>query len=145
MDTSSPGTTGAAPPRARVDSVGIVSGDLAATAAFYRALGGDVPDPDESGHLAWDAGGTTLMADTEAVMRSFSTDTWSGPGAGRLTLAARCASPADVDALHEALVPLGRGSHVAPFDASWGMRYATVLDPDGNRVDLYADLPQQEG
>jgi uncharacterized glyoxalase superfamily protein PhnB len=28
--------------------------------------------------------------------------------------------------------------HLAPFDAFWGQRYATVLDPDGNHVDLYA-------
>jgi uncharacterized glyoxalase superfamily protein PhnB len=27
-----------------------------------------------------------------------------------------------------------------PFDAPWGMRYATVADPSGNGVDLYANL-----
>ncbi len=27
-----------------------------------------------------------------------------------------------------------------PFDAFWGMRYATVLDPDDNGVDLFATL-----
>jgi hypothetical protein len=27
------------------------------------------------------------------------------------------------------------------FDAPWGMRYATVCDPDGNGVDLYATQP----
>ena len=28
-----------------------------------------------------------------------------------------------------------------PFDAFWGQRYATVRDPDGNAVDLFAALP----
>ena len=28
-----------------------------------------------------------------------------------------------------------------PYDAFWGQRYATVHDPDGNAVDLYAALP----
>ena len=28
-----------------------------------------------------------------------------------------------------------------PFDAFWGQRYATVHDPDGNPVDLFAPLP----
>ncbi|MGB5655838.1 MAG: glyoxalase, partial [Acidimicrobiia bacterium] len=28
----------------------------------------------------------------------------------------------------------------APFDAFWGQRYATVLDPDGNGVDLFAPI-----
>jgi catechol 2,3-dioxygenase-like lactoylglutathione lyase family enzyme len=27
-----------------------------------------------------------------------------------------------------------------PWDAFWGMRYATVLDPDGNGIDLYCPL-----
>ncbi|MEV6891742.1 hypothetical protein [Kribbella sp. NPDC051137] len=27
-----------------------------------------------------------------------------------------------------------------PYDAPWGMRYATVADPSGNGVDLYATL-----
>ena len=38
------------------------------------------------------------------------------------------------------LVEAGYRSHVQPFDAFWGQRYATVLDPDGNPVDLYAAL-----
>jgi uncharacterized glyoxalase superfamily protein PhnB len=29
----------------------------------------------------------------------------------------------------------------APYDAPWGQRYATVADPDGYRVDLFALLP----
>ena len=31
-------------------------------------------------------------------------------------------------------------SHLEPMDAFWGQRYATVLDPDGNSVDLFAEL-----
>ena len=27
------------------------------------------------------------------------------------------------------------------MDAFWGQRYTTVLDPDGNSVDLFAALP----
>lgn len=30
--------------------------------------------------------------------------------------------------------------HKAPWDAFWGQRYAVVVDPDGNLVDLFADL-----
>ncbi len=30
--------------------------------------------------------------------------------------------------------------HVKPWDAFWGQRYASVLDPDGNAVDLFAAL-----
>ena len=40
--------------------------------------------------------------------------------------------------MHAELSELGAGSHLAPFDAFWGQRYATVLDPDGIRVGLDA-------
>jgi uncharacterized glyoxalase superfamily protein PhnB len=33
-------------------------------------------------------------------------------------------------------VAAGHRSHLAPFDAFWGARYAVVLDPDGNRVGI---------
>jgi catechol 2,3-dioxygenase-like lactoylglutathione lyase family enzyme len=136
MDTSAPTAT------PRLDAAGVVCSDLTRSVAFYRALGLDLADPDESGHVGVDlASGFRLMLDTEDVMRSFSArDTWSG-GAGRVTLAVRCADPADVDRRHDELAGLGGGSLNPPFDAPWGQRYATVLDPDGTRVDLYADLP----
>ena len=28
----------------------------------------------------------------------------------------------------------------APWDAFWGQRYACVLDPDGNQIDLFAQI-----
>jgi hypothetical protein len=73
----------------RVDAIGLVASDLARTVTFYRAAGCALPDPDADGlddHLECDLGGVRLMIDTEAVMKSFSEDTWSGAGAGRLTL-----------------------------------------------------------
>jgi catechol 2,3-dioxygenase-like lactoylglutathione lyase family enzyme len=132
----------------RIDAIGLVASDLARTLTFYRAAGCDLPDPAETelgvdDHLECDLGGVRLMFDTEEVVRSFADDTWSGGGTGRLTLAAACDSPADVDRFHDELAPLGRGSQLAPFDASWGMRYASVFDPDGVIVHLYADLPAQ--
>jgi uncharacterized glyoxalase superfamily protein PhnB len=129
------------PTTARIDAIGMVASDLAATIAFYRALGCDLPDPDagELGdHIECDLGGVRLMFDTEEVVRSFSDESWSG--AGRITLAAQCDSPADVDRLHDQLAAMGRGSQLAPFDAFWGQRYASVLDPDENRLHLYAPL-----
>ena len=51
-----------------------------------------------------------------------------------------CGDPATVDATHDELVAAGSRSHLAPWDAFWGQRYATVLDPDGNAVDLFAAL-----
>ena len=125
----------------RIDAIGLVVADLARSVAFYRALGCDVPEPspEMGGHLDIELGGFRLMLDSEDVIRSFDPD-WTGSGSGRVSLAVRCASPDEVDRMHAELSGLGAGSHLEPFDAFWGQRYATVLDPDGVRVDLYAPL-----
>ena len=60
----------------------------------------------------------------------------------RMTLAFKCESPALVDALYERVVKSGYGGHKTPWDAFWGQRYAVVVDPDGNLVDLFAGLSE---
>jgi catechol 2,3-dioxygenase-like lactoylglutathione lyase family enzyme len=126
----------------RLAAIGIVVSDLARTVAFYRRLGCPLDDPAPGeGHVETTIGGLRLMFDTEAEIRSFQPE-WSGEGSGRVAIAAECPSPADVDRLHDEMSGLGSGSHAAPFDGFWGQRYATVLDPDGVLVDLFADLPR---
>jgi uncharacterized glyoxalase superfamily protein PhnB len=49
----------------------------------------------------------------------------------------------ELDRLHAELTAAGYRSDGDPFDAFWGQRYATVLDPDGNPVDLFASLSQE--
>ncbi|WP_404313067.1 hypothetical protein LG314_04350 [Agrococcus terreus] len=50
------------------------------------------------------------------------------------------AIPAESDALVERLRGLGHAVQREPWDAAWGQRYATVVDPVGSGVDLYAAL-----
>lgn len=125
--------------------VGIVTGDLSASLAFYRRLGLDLaPDAADAPHVETTLpGGLRLAWDTVETIRSFD-PAWQPPvGGHRLSLAFRCESPAEVDAVHDELVAAGHTSHQSPWDAFWGQRYATVLDPDGNPVDLFAWLPGQ--
>jgi catechol 2,3-dioxygenase-like lactoylglutathione lyase family enzyme len=120
--------------------VGVVVTDMAASLAFYRRLGLDVPaDADAAPHVEVDLGGGLRLAlDTEDTIRSFDPD-WTPPGAGgRAALAFACDSAADVDATYAALTDAGYDGHLAPWDAFWGMRYASVHDPDGLGVDLFA-------
>lgn len=128
----------------QLDAVGIVARDLEASLGFYRLLGLPVPDPGpDAAHVEIPlGGGMRLMVDTEDVVRSFH-PTWTPPppGGGRVGLAVRVPAPADVDALHALVTGAGHRSELAPFDAPWGQRYASVLDPDGTGVDLYAPLP----
>ena len=67
-------------------------------------------------------------------------ETWPGVAAGRVVLAFGVAAASDVDALFERLTQAGHAGALEPFDAPWGQRYATVVDPDGTSVDLYAPL-----
>jgi catechol 2,3-dioxygenase-like lactoylglutathione lyase family enzyme len=124
--------------------IGLVASDMAASLAFYRRLGLEFPEGSEDQpHVDAELpGGLTLALDTEETIRSFHAG-WQPPaGGGRVSLAFRCETPADVDAVYEDLVGAGYHGELKPWDAFWGMRYAVVHDPDGNGVDLFAQLPQ---
>lgn len=130
----------------QLDCFSIVVSDMAASLAFYRALGLDIPAPaDTQPHAeATLTGGVRLCWDTIDTIRTFDPG-WQPPTGGhRIALAFRCANPSEVDRVHDELVAAGHTSHLAPFDAVWGQRYATILDPDQNAVDLYAALPSAE-
>jgi len=125
-----------------LDAIGIVTADLAASLAFYRRLGLDIPaDADPAPHVEVTLpGGQRLLWDTEEVVRSYDPG-WTAPrSAGRLGLAFRCEGPAEVDAVYEDLTGAGHRGHLKPWDAVWGQRYAVVLDPDGCEVSLFAAL-----
>ncbi|WEO94537.1 VOC family protein [Streptomyces sp. FXJ1.172] len=131
---------------ARFAVIGVVASDLAASLAFYRRLGlAFSPGAEEQPHVEAELpGGLVLALDTEETVRSFHPG-WRPPeGGGRVGLAFRCGSPAEVDALYDGLVAAGYHGELKPWDAFWGQRYATVHDPDGNGVDLFAPLPAAE-
>jgi uncharacterized glyoxalase superfamily protein PhnB len=118
----------------------IVPNDLRRALEFYRLLGLTVPDSDEPHVEVELPGGNTLAFDTEDVIAAMHPG-WSPPtSAGRLAIAFGLGSPADVDALFERLTDAGHPGVLQPFDAPWGQRYATVTDPDGTTVDLFAAL-----
>lgn len=125
--------------------VELVVTDMAATLAFYRQLGMDIPaDADAQPHVDVElAAGMRLAFDTEDTVRSFDPG-WTRPAAGghRVALAFACDSPDEVDKAWTELTGAGYDGHLPPWDAFWGMRYASVRDPDGTPVDLFAPLPQ---
>jgi uncharacterized glyoxalase superfamily protein PhnB len=123
-------------------AIGIVAADLPASLAFYRELGFPIPsEADSAPHVDVDLpGGLRLMFDPVSTMNSFDPDFTLTDG-GRVSLAFTCDSPADVDASYDRMVKAGFAGHRQPWDAVWGQRYATLRDPDGNDVDLFAALP----
>jgi catechol 2,3-dioxygenase-like lactoylglutathione lyase family enzyme len=130
-------------PQPRLDLVGLVVADMAASLAFYRRLGLDLPpEADGEPHVECPlTGGLRLAWDSVESIRSFDPG-WSPLAGGhRVALAFACDSPQEVDTVYAELVAAGHAGHKEPWDAFWGMRYAVVHDPDGNAVDLFAPLP----
>lgn len=122
--------------------IGIVTKDMAASLAFYRTLGVHIEQgQDDAPHV--DArldDGTVLAWDTIETIRGFDAGYVSPTGGHHIALAFDKGSPAAVDAAFAELTKAGYVAHVEPWDAHWGQRYATLLDPDGNSIDLYAAL-----
>ena len=115
--------------------------DMAASLAFYRKLGLDIPQGAErEPHVETVLPGGLRMAwDSAESISSFDPDWKPGHGGG-LSPAFRCGSAAEVDELYAELTAAGHPGHREPWDAPWGQRYAVLLDPDGNTVDLFAQL-----
>lgn len=115
---------------------------MAASLDFYRRVGLEIPAGAESeDHVELTLpGGLRLGWDTIDVVRSFDPD-WVAPvGGHRMVPAFRCDSVAELDELFAECVSNGAGAHKEPWDAFWGQRYAILLDPDGNSVELFAEL-----
>ena len=122
-------------------AIGIVTKDMARSVGFYRLLGVSVGDPDGDHLDATLRSGVRLMWDKVELIKKLDPE-WREPVGHRMALAFECASPAEVDRVHDRVTAAGFRSKKEPWDAFWGQRYAQVIDPDGNVVDLFAALPQ---
>lgn len=128
------------------DFIGIVTRDLGASLAFYRALGLDIsPDliagADAAPHVDIALpSGIRIAWDSLETIRSFDPSYVEQSGDNRISFAFQASSPGEVDERYAELIAAGYEGRREPWDAFWGQRYATVVDPDGNPVDLYAAL-----
>jgi catechol 2,3-dioxygenase-like lactoylglutathione lyase family enzyme len=126
---------------AALAALGIVSRDIRESCRFYRALGLEVPEPPHGeDHFEIELpNGLRLMWDTEELIRKLDPE-WKRPDGHGMALAFECRDAAEVDETYTALTGAGFTGKKEPYDAFWGQRYATVADPDGNVVDLFAPL-----
>lgn len=124
-----------------IDAVAVSTSDMGRTLAFYRCLGFQFPEPKpDDQHIEANTapGAVRLMIDTDALMAQL---TGEAPRPSNHSgFALLCETPAEVDAAARAVSEAGFDVVTAPWDAFWGQRYATVQDPDGYRVDLFAPL-----
>ncbi len=124
-------------------TIDIVVADIAASLSFYRTLGLDAPaEADGPQVQIVTPGGATIGLVAEDMVRQTNPG-WAAPTGSRVTFACRCGSPEELDATHARVVAAGYQSRQDPWDAFWGQRYAMVVDPDGNRVDLFAAIAEE--
>jgi uncharacterized glyoxalase superfamily protein PhnB len=123
----------------KLDAIGIVSQNLKESVQFYRLLGLHFPEATGDHLEAQATGGLRIMLDSEELMKSMN-PAWVKPVGQRIALAFLCDSPKQVDEVFKKVTTAGYKGSKEPWDAFWGQRYASVVDPDGNSVDLFAPL-----
>jgi catechol 2,3-dioxygenase-like lactoylglutathione lyase family enzyme len=135
----------------QLNYISFVVADMQRSLDFYRSLGLPIPAGahlTEAGeledHVELMQGGLRIAWESETLIRSLN-PAWTPPPAGqsRLSVAFGVESPADIDAVCGRMKAAGFPVLAEPYDAPWGQRYATVQDPGGTSVDLFAWLPAQ--
>jgi predicted enzyme related to lactoylglutathione lyase len=123
-----------------ISAVGVTATDLARAVAFYSLLGFSFPPFDDGeDHVESTDDGARLMIDSVELITGLLGE--APRPANTSAFAVRLPAPGQVDGLVDRVAAAGHGVVTPAFDAPWGQRYATVADPDGYRVDLYALLP----
>jgi predicted lactoylglutathione lyase len=132
-----------AKPRAVLNQINLVVGDMKESADFYRRLGAEVAEPPPGAdHLACElANDFALDLDTKNFA-PFWNRSWIGRSdlVGRMVVGFAVDTRDEVDSLHAEMVAAGYRSLQAPWDAFWGARYAIIEDPNGAAVGLMSPV-----
>jgi uncharacterized glyoxalase superfamily protein PhnB len=123
-----------------LNQLNLVVDDMAASVAFYRRLGVDLPE-DAQVHVEAKFDGVSLELD-DATSATWWHAAWRAAPGPRAVLTFRVPDRDDVDAIYADLTGAGYAGRQPPFDAFFGARYAIVADPDGNDVAIMSP-PEQ--
>lgn len=123
-----------------IDAIGVAAKDLQKTLAFYTLLGFDLKHIGTDGdhYEAVQENGLRLMIDTEKLLMSLGQP--AATPASFATFAMKWDTPEDLNAVVSKIKEAGHEIVMEPQDMFWGQRYATIKDPNGNRIDMFAWL-----
>lgn len=123
-----------------LNAIGIISKDLTATIKFYGILGIEFKEMGGPDHLeATTPSGLRIMLDSTDLIKKINPN-WKEPTGSGIVLCFIQNSPLQVNTAFKTLIDSGFSSVKDPWDAFWGQRYASISDPDGNQIDLFAAL-----
>jgi len=120
----------------RLDLVVVVCRDIERMKVFYRDVMRFAVSAEEAEWVEF------CLDETRLALRPFGREYDRLPAQGNvstLQLAFRVGRD-DVDRCHEHLMRLGAEIVEAPMDQSWGHRTLFVRDPEGNLIEIFAEL-----
>ena len=124
-----------------LEAVGIVSKDTSKSIHFYGILGVHFSETGGQGHWEGKASEETrLLLDSVDLMKKINPEWQKSEGSSGVILCFKQSSPEQVNELYSRITKAGFKGLKPPWDAVWGQRYSSILDPDGNQVDIFASL-----
>lgn len=123
-----------------LDAIGIVCENIDRSKEFYKHLGLEFESIGSEDH--WEAqtpNGLRIMLDSVKLIKQINPQ-WIKTKNHSLVLCFKQDSPAKLDRIYDLLTQNDFHSVKEPWDAFWGQRYASILDPDENQIDLFAEL-----
>ena len=125
-----------------LDAIGIISSKMDETIQFYGLLGIKFKELGGPDHLeSTNSRGVRIMLDSEELARKLNPQWKKALGSG-VVLCFKQTSVLEVNQVYQNIMDSGFETIKEPWDAFWGQRYCSVRDPNGNQIDLFADLPQ---
>ncbi len=123
-----------------LDAIGIISSNLDKSVKFYAIIGVEIKEAGSPDHLEGKTpSGVRIMLDSVELMKKINPNFKKGSGTG-IVLGFVQKTPEKVDELVLRISEGGFKVLKDPWDAFWGQRYASVLDPDGNQIDIFAEI-----
>jgi len=132
-----------AKPRAVLNQINLVVGDVKASANFYRRLGVEIGEPKaDDFHLGGNLANDFALDLDTAKFAPFWNKAWVGRSdlVGRTVIGFEVETREAVDSTHADMVTAGYRSLQEPWDAFWGARYAIIEDPNGVAVGLMSPV-----
>ncbi|PIZ62380.1 glyoxalase [Candidatus Roizmanbacteria bacterium CG_4_10_14_0_2_um_filter_39_13] len=122
-----------------LNAVGIASSNIKKTLEFYELLGFEFGKPmgDHYESLVASSSVKLMIDGKETIKNIIGEDPKPG---NHSSFAIQYDSPQEVNDVVSKIQQSGFIIFKEPWDAFWGQRYAVVEDPDGYKVDLYAQL-----
>jgi catechol 2,3-dioxygenase-like lactoylglutathione lyase family enzyme len=123
----------------KLNAVGVASSNITKTLEFYKLLGFEFGEPmdDHYESLATSSSAKLMIDGKETIKDIIGEDPKPG---NHSQFAIQYNSPQEVNNAASQIQQAGFVVTKEPWDAFWGQRYAVVEDPDGYKVDLYAEL-----